>query len=136
MSVTVGSLNGEDQNILEDLDLLPRDSESGQSLVATSTSPPPTAPSTSQVSRRAPEISMRHRSGAVHGIPWFEEMIEGSHLGRVGKRRRGFGGDNSVHVEWEVTEWQDSQTNVRTDDREPLIASPRTSTKRRAPEVG
>ena len=134
MSVTVGSLNGEDQSALEDLDLLPRDSELSEALVPASTTVAPTAPSTSQVAHGGPDFSIRHRTGTVHGIPWFEEMIEGSRLGRVGKRRRGVGGDSSVHVEWEVTEWQDSHTNVRTDDRE-LIASPR-PTKRKAPEVG
>lgn len=42
----------------------------------------------------------------MQGVPWFEEMIEGSELGRI-KRQRG--GQSSVDgrskVEWEVVEF-------------------------------
>ena len=41
------------------------------------------------------------------GTPWFEEMIEGSELGRI-KRRRGGGrtSDGKVAVEFEITEFE------------------------------
>lgn len=41
----------------------------------------------------------------VRGNPWFEEVIDGSALGRI-KRRRGGGSsaDGKTTVEWEVTE--------------------------------
>lgn len=138
MSVTVGSLFGEDQSALEDLDLLPKDTDSTESITPESTVLAPTVPSSSssQVVHGEPQMSVRHRTGTLDGIPWFEEMIEGSRLGRIGKRRRGVGGDNSTHIEWEVTEWQDSQVNVRTDNRHSTTASPRISAKRKTPEVG
>lgn len=46
----------------------------------------------------------------IKGIPWFEEVIEGSELGRI-KRRRG--GDSSADgktvIEWEVTEMEGAE---------------------------
>lgn len=43
----------------------------------------------------------------VSGLPWFEEMIEGSELGRI-KRRRGGGtiSDGKTVVEYEITEFE------------------------------
>ena len=58
--------------------------------------------------------SLQTRQGAtigegreVNGAPWFEEMIEGSELGRL-KRRRGGGrsADGRTIVEYEVTEFE------------------------------
>ena len=40
----------------------------------------------------------------VGGTPWFEEMIEGSELGRI--RRRGRTSDGRVTVEYEITEFE------------------------------
>ena len=47
----------------------------------------------------------------VSGTPWFEEMIEGSELGRI-KRRRGGGksSDGKVTVEYEVTEFESEES--------------------------
>ena len=46
----------------------------------------------------------------VRGTPWFEEMIQGSELGRI-KRRRGGGtsADGHTSVEWEVTEFESGE---------------------------
>ena len=42
----------------------------------------------------------------VRGSPWFEEMIEGSRMGRLKRRRGGqISSDGSTRVEWEVTEF-------------------------------
>ncbi|EEP77986.1 conserved hypothetical protein [Uncinocarpus reesii 1704] len=138
MSVTVGSLSSDDQNILEDLDILPKEIETGDVATA-STALTSTAPSALQPSAGDAQVSVSHRTGAIYGIPWFEEMIQGSRLGRVGKHRRGFGSsaDRSVQIEWEVSEWHDAHGGVRT------MQSPgssqervRTSFKRKSPEVG
>ncbi|KAL4970360.1 uncharacterized protein BDV14DRAFT_42478 [Aspergillus stella-maris] len=116
MSVTIGSLYGDDQHILEDLQLLPRweEPEPSGTLVerlaatpalVTSASTSSNVLSPSEVS--TPGLTRRYRQGTMDGIPWFEEMIEGSGLGKLIKRRRGAGtsDDNSTTIEWEVSEW-------------------------------
>ncbi|KAI5285198.1 hypothetical protein KEM55_000752, partial [Ascosphaera atra] len=40
---------------------------------------------------RAPRVSTAHRTGTSAGIPWFEDMIHGSRLGRTQRMRRGQG---------------------------------------------
>ena len=54
-------------------------------------------------------LTRTEKQGTSYGLPWFEEMIEGSVLGRVSKTRKGVGksADGSTTVEWEVTEWVD-----------------------------
>ena len=49
----------------------------------------------------------------VQGNPWFEEMIQGSELGRV-KRRRGGGTSSDGHtkVEWEISEFESGEGDV------------------------
>ena len=49
----------------------------------------------------------------VRGTPWFEEMIQGSELGRI-KRRRGGGTSSDGHtmVEWEITECESGEGEV------------------------
>ena len=140
MSVTVGSLFAEAQGALEDLDLLPKDAETEIEYVPRDMPPTSVVPATSsqgQVASERPQISMDQRSGMVNGIPWFEEMIEGSRLGRFGRRRRGMGGhaDSPLQVEWEVSEWHENQ---QTDDTLGEFSASRSesiTTKRKSPEV-
>lgn len=41
----------------------------------------------------------------ARGIPWFQEMVEGSELGRIKRRRGGeTSADGSTRIEWEVVE--------------------------------
>ncbi|RMJ23554.1 hypothetical protein PHISP_05565 [Aspergillus sp. HF37] len=115
MSVTIGSLFGDHQRLLDDLDLLPEESDEeisptedrGVEEVRRS---PPSAASAWEVAlssaRDQPSLSRRYRRGNAGGIPWFEEMVEGSRLGRLLKGRRGMGlsDDRSTAVEWEVSE--------------------------------
>lgn len=153
MSVTVGSLYGDDQHILEDLDLLPGSSEeeeeeekeedksekkndekeekaaaaeeqeqetedvdeevparSRDSEPATSAAVAPSSSSSVVVPTLGTEpLTRSYRHGTMSGIPWFEEMIEGSRLGRLMKGRRGMGvsDDDSTKFQWEVSEWHD-----------------------------
>ena len=57
---------------------------------------------------KAPQISsvMRRDEGReARGKPWFEEMVEGSELGRIKRRRGGeTSADGSTKIEWEVVE--------------------------------
>ncbi|KAH8434206.1 uncharacterized protein LDX57_011845 [Aspergillus melleus] len=133
MSVTIGSLDAGDQRLLEDLDLLPGSdsslededddedddddpSEDNKGVVAAPA--PQTTASTSTVvvppSRGEGNISRSYRQGTVGGIPWFEEMIEGSRLGRLMKGRRGMGvsDDSSTTIEWEISEWTNDDTGL------------------------
>ncbi|KAL4976949.1 hypothetical protein BDW66DRAFT_133539 [Aspergillus desertorum] len=119
MSVTIGSLYGDDQRILEDLQLLPRweevespdlSSSAAEQVPITSDAD---APKTSSSTLVVPSgvstsgLSRTYRHGTTDGIPWFEEMIEGSGLGRLMKTRRGAGvsDDRSMTIEWETSEW-------------------------------
>ena len=46
----------------------------------------------------------------VRGTPWFEEMIQGSDLGRIKRRRGGkLSSDRSTRVEWEITEFESGE---------------------------
>ncbi|KAF7171873.1 hypothetical protein CNMCM5623_004178 [Aspergillus felis] len=131
MSVTIGSLYGEAQRMLEDLDLLPGSSDEGEveeeeageadeeekeEKGGVTVSPAEHTQTSSAHSTvvvpspaRAPALNRSYRRGTTRGIPWFEEMIEGSRLGRIMKTRRGVGvsDDSSTTIEWEVTEWMD-----------------------------
>lgn len=48
----------------------------------------------------------RHGEGReARGMPWLEEMVEGSELGRIKRRRGGeTSADGSTRIEWEVVE--------------------------------
>ncbi|KAE8417434.1 hypothetical protein BDV36DRAFT_257071 [Aspergillus pseudocaelatus] len=119
MSVTIGSLSGDDQRLLDYLGLLSED-EDGEveaegsrgdrsTDIPLHTTQAPLSPSSTIIpsSSGTMGISKTYRQGTVAGIPWFEEMIEGSRLGRMMKSRRGFGvsDDNSTTIQWEVSEW-------------------------------
>lgn len=143
MSVTVGSLYGDDQHVLEDLNLLPGSSEeedeseesdedagerrrtevpeqeteeADEEVPASSSAAVPAATSTAADSSslvvptlgREP-LTRSYRHGTMSGIPWFEEMIDGSRLGRLMRARRGMGAsdDDSTKFQWEVGEWHD-----------------------------
>lgn len=119
MSVAIGSLFAEDQRALEDLNLLPGDSDEEVTEVMPSSSSaiaPTLEPSSSVVasSGNSPNISRSFRRGTADGIPWFEEMVEGSRLGRLMRARRGMGmsEDRSTMIEWEVSEWHDDGTHA------------------------
>lgn len=133
MSVSIGSLYGRDQHLLEDLDLLPGSSDEEESEeesefneeVPASRDPAPVsttaaaaAPSTSSsvvvpTSASEPLLTTSYRHGTMSGISWFEEMIEGSRLGRLMKSRRGMGvsDDDSTRFSWDISEWHDDGTS-------------------------
>ena len=87
----MGSLKNESVERLQDAGLLDgAEREDGESSSA--------RPSTAQISRHA-------RSREVRGNPWMEEMIEGSELGRIKRRKGGHtSADGSTRYEWEVVE--------------------------------
>lgn len=118
MSVAIGSLFAEDQRALGDLNLLPEESdeEEAEELLSTSSALAPAVETPSSVIIPSfgisPNISRSFRRGTADGIPWFEEMVEGSRLGRLMRARRGMGvsDDRSTTIEWEISEWHDDGT--------------------------
>ncbi|RMZ84141.1 hypothetical protein DV738_g537, partial [Chaetothyriales sp. CBS 135597] len=48
-------------------------------------------------------------TGRVGGVDWYEELIQGSRLGRTLQTRRGLAttADRSTSVQWEVSEWSE-----------------------------
>ena len=67
---------------------------------------------TPQVKDDTAETLQKHRPSEgreVRGRPWFEEMIEGSNMGRVKRRRGGeTSSDGRSKVEWEIVEFTGS----------------------------
>ncbi|KAJ5970316.1 Glutathione-dependent formaldehyde-activating enzyme/centromere protein V [Penicillium vulpinum] len=120
MSVTIGSLLVEDQRALDDLKLLPQDFDEQTAHVGGSTSSdlaPATETASSSVvvpsSSDSSNISRSLQHGRTGDIPWFEEMVEGSRLGRLMRSRRGMGvsDDQSTSIQWEFSEWHDDGTS-------------------------
>ncbi|KAB8238306.1 uncharacterized protein BDW43DRAFT_261255 [Aspergillus alliaceus] len=118
MSVTIGSLSGDDQRLLEYLGLLSEDEDEDMEaegiqedrttgVPAQTTQAPFSSSHTIIPSSGGTTDISTYRHGTLTGIPWFEEMIEGSRLGRLMKSRRGFGisDDQSTTIQWEVSEW-------------------------------
>ena len=53
----------------------------------------------------------------IKGQPWFEEMIEGSELGRLRRRRGGqTSADGRTKVEWEVVDYSMDEVGDVTDN--------------------
>lgn len=121
MSVTIGSLLVDDQRALDDLRLLPRDYDEDAPTDGISTSsalaPGSDTASSSVIvpsSNDSADISRSLQHGRTGGIPWFEEMVEGSRLGRLMRSRRGMGvsDDQSTSIQWEFSEWHDDGTGT------------------------
>jgi len=112
LHVTVGSLLGEDLRALEELDLLPPDTDT-EALTQANTGSRPNEPN-SALSTRSNYVGTTERRGTNGDLSWFEEMISGSALGRTTRSRRGMGvsPDGTTAVEWEVTEVGDSGTEA------------------------
>lgn len=49
----------------------------------------------------------KNQGREVQGSPWFEEMVEGSELGRIKRRKGGrSSADGKTTVEWEIVEFE------------------------------
>jgi hypothetical protein len=106
LSVTLGSLVSEDIRALQDLDLLPEDVEPEDVGLATDGTA-----ETRQVAQKPQSaeavVRKTQRQGKLGDIDWFEEMINGSRLGRTQQTRRGMGvsADGNTTVQWEISEY-------------------------------
>lgn len=94
--VNLGSLKNESMEKLEDAGILSEAStEQGERMAATG-----------DKSHEA-VTTVKGRKREVRGNPWFEEVIEGSELGRIKRRRGGDStADGKTTVEWEVVEFE------------------------------
>ena len=60
--------------------------------------------------RDSREVAASGHGREVRGTPWFEEMIEGSELGRIKRMRGGeSSADGKTTVEWEITEFESNE---------------------------
>lgn len=58
------------------------------------------------------QIASLNQGREVRGTPWFEEMIQGSELGRITRKRGGeTSSDGTTRVEWEITEFESGEGN-------------------------
>ncbi|KAH8716271.1 hypothetical protein HC256_005048 [Beauveria bassiana] len=95
--LTLGSLLRQDLHDLEALGLIPDDTDSDES------APAGDAGDQDEPSER--EAAVVRES---FGVPWFEELIEGTRLGKLRRRHGGHESqDGRVQVEWEIIEYSD-----------------------------
>lgn len=101
IQLTLGSLLQEDLRDLEDLGLIPEESE-GESDERRESGE-------RQVDTPSRNTALRHS----FGVPWFDGMVEGTRLGKL-RRTHGIqqSEDGSVKVEWEIVEQSDSPDDV------------------------
>ncbi|KAI0115011.1 hypothetical protein F4814DRAFT_448847 [Daldinia grandis] len=122
IQLTLGSLSTEDLRDLEDLGLIPDESE---------LDPMDIVP-TSHASNEDSQLIGRE----VAGIPWFENMILGSRLGNIyttkGVRESR---DGEVQVEYEITEWTGDDAAGNETEQTVLFYESPTTGKRKRGEV-
>lgn len=98
INLTLGSLLQEDLQDLEDLGLIPEESES---------------------ELEEKQVGSPNRDHALRqsfGVPWFDGMVEGTRLGRM-RRTHGIqrSDDGTVKVEWEIIEESDGPESADVD---------------------
>ena len=59
------------------------------------------------------DVANLNQGREIRGTPWFEEMIQGSELGRIKRRRGGeTSSDGHTKVEWEITEFESGEGDL------------------------
>ena len=133
LSITVGSLLGDDVRALQDLDLLPEDVEPQDVAATTDGSNDNRVVAITQLPQGQEQAVTKgsQRLGRLGDLDWFEEMIDGSRLGRTQKTRRGMGtnANGTTTVQWEVSEYREG-------DSEPSTPPATGSSKRKIGDVG
>ena len=127
LSVTLGSLLGDDIRALQELDLLPEDIEPEAIVGTDGTNDPKTVARPSQPETSEQGVSRTsQRQGRLGDLDWFEQMIDGSRLGRTQRTTRGLGvsADGNRTVQWEVSEYTEGDSDT-----------PSSSTKRKIGDV-
>ena len=115
MNISLGSLLTEDLQALEELDLLPEDANLGDvhtdeqlTMSGDLGKGDSSAVDTSAEQQEGQSLKRTKRSGKSGDVTWFEEMLDGSRLGRTQTTRRGAGvSTDGTSVEWEISEYFD-----------------------------
>ena len=96
----MGSLRRDSMERLENAGFLPGGGSGNHAMVQTPTG----------ATKRAANLGQGRE---IRGTPWFEEMIQGSELGRIKRRRGGeTSSDGHTKVEWEITEFESGEGDV------------------------
>ena len=67
--------------------------------------------SSTAIEEKALDSATLARGREIKGAPWYEEMIEGSELGRIKRKRGGHdSADGRSKVTWEVVEYNNTET--------------------------
>ena len=91
ISVAIGSLSSDSLGLLDDIGLLPTIDDREDD---------------SEYSMQSKQLKVQTEGREIKGQPWFEDIIEGSELGRIRRRRGGEAvTDGLATVEWEVVEF-------------------------------
>lgn len=116
--MTLGSLLREDLQDLEEMGLIPDESDDEDDKDKEKAGSAPT-PNRSAVLRQS------------YGVPWFDGMVEGTRLGNM-RRSHGIrkSEDGSVSVEWEIIEYSDGSGNSQ-DDEDIDMPTPSSNSKRK-----
>ncbi|PHH66113.1 hypothetical protein CDD81_176 [Ophiocordyceps australis] len=122
INLTLGSLLREDLRDLEDMGLIPDDSE-------------PDPREQEDQEEAAGPVTAGSRSTALHqsyGVPWFDGLVDGTRLGNM-RRSQGIkrSQDGSVSVEWEIVEYTDGAEDV---DMDAPLSAGSSSAKRKMHE--
>ncbi|KAJ6784960.1 hypothetical protein PWT90_01759 [Aphanocladium album] len=100
--LTLGSLVREDLHDLEELGLIPDDTDSDEAAQDRDTED---AAEDEEAEPTEPNAAVLRES---FGVPWFEELVQGTRLGKIRHRHGGHRSqDGSVQVEWEIIEYSD-----------------------------
>jgi hypothetical protein len=133
LSITLGSLFGDDLRELQKLDLLPEDTRPEDLGAQPTPSHGTTESAQDAITPQSSTLAQRNtRMGRLGDLDWFEEMVNGSHLGRTQHTRRGMGvsADGRTQVSWaQVSEYVDGDE----------IETPSTNTsgsKRKIEDIG
>ncbi|KAI9669861.1 MAG: hypothetical protein M1831_006896 [Alyxoria varia] len=150
IAVTLGSLLDEHMPILDELGILPADDDEideendqstndeaprrtdqgAQTQPTTTTTTTTTRTSTTRTSPHDTTTNVLRTTGG-RGIPWFEELVEDSGLGRIRKKRGGHTTANE-RVEWEVVELGGNGNDVAGEGAGSRTTTSTTTKKRKA----
>jgi hypothetical protein len=110
--LTLGSLLREDLQDLEEMGLIPEESDEEEDA---NKEPESEKKQQQQQITTAPNKSDVLRQS--YGVPWFDGLVEGTRLGNM-RRKHGIrhSGDGNVRVEWEIIEYSDGSGNSQDDE--------------------
>ncbi|POR37965.1 Uncharacterized protein TPAR_01841 [Tolypocladium paradoxum] len=121
INLTLGSLLREDLRDLEDMGLIPDESEQEQQQRQQRQHQQEQGDERAVAATPTKSTALR----ASFGVPWFDGMVEGTRLGNM-RRSQGVqrSQDGSVKVEWEIVEYTDSGNTSDDVEMETASASP------------